>query len=187
MPRAAVIAGLFGLSGCQGGEGPGLFSGAYQVANGTRRVECEGQVESAPFASMVWFHGQMPLRRLDDLSFCEFRFGVRQGSGEVTGTESGSASGAASGIESGSESGSASGSTVGLPSAEILPGQVCLEWRVGPRGVPVPVQVVPISWTVRPLPGRLLWESYELLLVEGQGKEARRCRLSAAATLAPVN
>lgn len=137
------------------GSASGPLEGAYQVANGTRRLVCDGQAESSPFAARVWFFGGTPLRRLDGLSSCEFRFGPFAGAGEEA--------------------------------AEILPGQVCQEWQVDGAGAVTPRQILPLAWTVRRLPDGLLWEAYELLVVEGQGKEERRCRLSAAATLVPAD
>lgn len=169
LPALAGLAALAGLvalallvAGCLAEEqpGPAPLEGAFEVANGTRRMECKGEVEgevevaSAPFTSPVWFYGRAPLRRVDGLSSCDFRFGPLEGEAE------------------------------GETAAEILPGQVCQEWRVDSEGQVIPRQILPLAWSVRRLEEGLLWESYELLLVEGRGERARHCRLSAAATLA---
>lgn len=161
-PASWLVSGLawcltFCLPSClpSTGSAPEPLEGAYQVANGTRRLDCDGQAESSPFAAPVWFFGGTPLRRLDGLSSCEFRFGPLAGAGEEA--------------------------------AEILPGQWCQEWQVDGAGAVTPRQILPLAWTVKRLPDGLLWEAYELLVVEGQGREERRCRLSAAATLVPAD
>jgi hypothetical protein len=159
-PHAFVVVlatGLAELAGCAAPAqeaSPEALAGAYEVVNGTRRIECDGEARSAPFASPVWFFGETPLRRMDGLSSCEFRFGPRVTSEQAE--------------------------------AEILPGQVCQEWALDEDGAVTPRQILPLAWTVRRLESGLLWESYELLWVEGEGREARSCHLSAAATLAPA-
>lgn len=162
-PRMAMVAvlGAAVLTGCLESAAPPpptveALLGAWEVVNGTRRETCpEGEV-TAPFRARVWFHGEAgaPISRSDEGSSCELRFGAWPG-------------------EEAGEAG-----------AQILPGQACDEVVLDPGGGVGERRIYPVAWEVRPLPGELLWESYELHVVERRGKEERVCRVSAAATLA---
>lgn len=164
------LLGLLGLivvlcgAGCTGPDSQlanADLVGSWQVVNGTRRMDCPDRQVSAPFSAQVWFLGGEgePLRRVDGLSSCEFRFGT-MGENRSTGAGEG---------------------------AQILPGQVCWEVTLDGEGRLWERQSLPVSWTIRRFGGDYLWESYELLVIESHGDLVRTCRIQAAATLARVN
>jgi hypothetical protein len=162
-PGVALVLSALALAGClepASPPAPGVEAlvGAWQVVNGTRREACPDGSASAPFEARVWL----------------WSGDHAAGAAPLWRSDEGSACELRFGAWA-DEAG------VG---AEILPGQACDEVVLDADGTLGERRIFPLSWTVRQLPGDLLWESYELHVVERRGKAERVCRVSAAATLA---